>query len=340
MKLSWAPITLDLHTTFRIAHGASDKRYNVVATLTQGDLQGLGEAAAVAYHGETQAGIMEYLENLAGTMADPEIFSDPFLIDNFLGELPPGSRAARAAIDIALHDLVGKALNQPLYRIFGLDPSRIPKTSYTIAIDEPAIMAERARQSGWPIIKIKLGTPDDLAIVAAIRNATEARLRVDANAGWSREQAASLIPRLTAFDIEIVEQPLPVGDVEGLRWLRSQDWGVPIFADESIKSARDVIAHAGAVDGVVIKLMKTGGLREALRAIHTARALDLQIMIGCMVETSLGVTAACHIAPLCDYVDLDGPLLIKNDPFIGVTYDSAQLYLTDRPGLGVLKRVV
>ena len=251
---------------------------------------------------------------------------------------PPDRGAARAAVDIALHDLWGRQLGRPLYQLFGLNPQRIPPTSFTIAIDEPELMAERARQANLPVIKIKLGSNIDEAIVSAIRQATAARLRVDANAGWSRDQAAELMPRLAQYGLELFEQPLPVGDIEGLRWLRSQNFGAPIFADESIKSASDVAAHAGAVDGVVIKLMKTGGIREALRAIHTAHSLGMQVMIGCMVESSVGVTAAAHLAPLCDYVDLDGPLLIRNDPYQGVTYNGAQILLPVSPGLGVTRQ--
>lgn len=326
MKLTCEPLPLHLKTTFRIAHGASDVRHNVLARLEDG----LGEAATVTYHGETQAGIMEYIARAAELMGD-----DPMMIEDILNRLPPGSRAARAAIDIALHDVWGKRLGQPLYRLFGLNPEHIPLTSFTIALDEPEVMAERARASGYPIIKIKVGGPNDEAVVAAIRGATNAKLRVDANAGWSREQAAALIPRLAQYSLEMVEQPLAVGDIEGLRWLRGQNFGVPIVADESIKSARDVAAHAGAVDGVVIKLMKTGGLREAQRAIATARAHDMSVMLSCMIESSVGVTAAGHLAPLADFVDLDGPLLIANDPFVGVRYDGARLILPSAPGLGV-----
>jgi L-alanine-DL-glutamate epimerase-like enolase superfamily enzyme len=333
LRLSWEPVTLDLKTTFRIAHGASDQRHNVIVHLGEGT----GEAAAVAYHGETQKGIMEYLEGVADSR-----FDDPFLIEDILSQLPPGSQAARAGVDIALHDLWGQRLGQPLYRLFGLNPERIPPTSFTIAIDEPAVMAERARQSDYPIIKIKLGSPDDEAILSAVRSASQARLRVDANAGWSREQAISLIPRLAQYDLELVEQPLPVGDIEGFhalrQALREQHVTIPIFADESIKTAKDVVAHAGAVDGVVIKLMKSGGIRAAIRAIATARALGMQVMIGCMIETSVGVTAAAHIAPLCDYADLDGPLLIRNDPYEGVRYAGSRLIVPDRAGLGVIKK--
>lgn len=327
--LAYQPITLNLRTPFRIAHGVSEQRHNVIVRLDDA----LGEAAAVAYHGETPAKIMDYL-----AAAADRVGADPFALEDTLNALPAGSQAARAAIDVALHDRWGKALGQPLYRLFGLNPDRLPPTSFTIAMDEPAVMAQRAREANLPILKIKLGSGDDEAMVRAIRSATTAKLRVDANAGWSREQAAQLIPRLAQYDLEFVEQPLPVGDVDGLRWLRAQKLGVPIFADESIKTARDVAAHAGAVDGVVIKLMKTGGLREAWRAIATARALDMQVMIGCMVETSIGVTAAAHLAALCDYADLDGPLLISNDPYAGVRYDGARLILPAQPGLGIVDR--
>ncbi|MBN1486537.1 MAG: dipeptide epimerase, partial [Anaerolineae bacterium] len=170
---------------------------------------------------------------------------------------------------------------------------------------------------------------------SAIRQATSAKIRVDANAGWTREEAAERIPRLAGYELEIVEQPLPVGDIEGLRWLKKQDFGVPIFADESIKTTADVVAHAGAVEGVVIKIMKTGGLREAYRAITVAHALGMQVMLSCMIESSVGVTAAAHLAPLCDFVDLDGPLLIANDRFQGIRYAGAQLRLPHTPGIGV-----
>lgn len=334
MNLTWEPITLDLKTTFRIAHGASDQRHNVIARVEHGGVYGYGEAPAVAYHGETQAGIMAYFESAA-----PLLGEDPFLIEDILARLPAGSRAGRAALDAALHDLWGKLLGQPLYRLFGLNPQRIPPTSYTVAIGDPQQTAERAQNSGFSIIKIKVGGEQDEATVAAVRRMCDARLRLDANAGWTRQQALELIPRLVQYDLELIEQPLAVGDVEGLVWLRQrlheQHIHVPIFADENVKSAQDVAAHLGAADGVVIKLAKTGGLRGALRAISVARALDMQVMVGCMVESTLGVTAAAHLAPLCDYADLDGPLLIRNDPFTGVRYQGAELVLPSTPGLGV-----
>ena len=329
MKLYWEPITLDLKTTFRVAHGAFDQRFNVLVYLDDG----VGEAAAVPYYGETQEGIIAYLKSV------PDLGDDPFDMDSVLARRPAGSRAARSAIDEALHDLWGKKLGQPLYKMFGLNPNNLPLTSFTIGMDEPEIMAEQAQASNYPIIKVKLGSEKDEAIVASIRNSTNAKLRVDANAGWSREQALYIIPRLVEYDLEFIEQPLAVEDVEGYFWLkeklRAQKINIPVFADETAKNSHDVAKLAGAIDGVVVKTMKSEGIREALRMIHTARAHDMQIMLSCMIESSVGATAAAHLAPLCDYVDLDGPLLIKNDPYRGLKYDGAKMTLPDAPGLGL-----
>jgi len=331
MKLAWEAITLDLKLPFRLAHGTTEQRFNVLVYLDEG----VGEAAAVPYYGESQQGIIDYLERV------PDLGDDPFDLDGVLARRPAGSRAARAAIDEALHDLWGKRLGRPLYRLLGLNPKRLPLTCFTVAMDEPELMAARARDCGYPILKIKLGSPDDEAMVAAVRKASAARLRLDANAGWSRERALQLIPRLAAYDLEFIEQPLPVDDREGYFWLkerlRAQGIHVPIFVDETAKTSHDLAHLAGAVDGVVIKLMKAEGIREAIRTIHTARAFDMQIMLSCMVESSVGVTAAAHLAPLCDYADLDGPLLIKNDPYHGVCYDGPRMTLPEGPGLGLIK---
>lgn len=228
-----------------------------------------------------------------------------------------------------------------MYKLFGLSPNNLPLTSVTISMDEPEVMAEQSKESGYPILKIKLGSEKDEEIVAAICKATSAKLRVDANAGWSREQALQIIPRLAGYGLEFIEQPLAVDDVEGFFWLkeklRAQKVDIPIFADETAKTSHDVAKLAGAIDGVVVKTMKSEGIREALRMIHTARAHDMQIMLSCMVESSVGVTAAAHLAPLCDYADLDGPLLIKNDPYRGLKYDGAKFSLPDGPGLGLAR---
>jgi L-alanine-DL-glutamate epimerase-like enolase superfamily enzyme len=336
MKLTASPLSLNLKTTFRVAHGASDQRHNVLARLEHNGLIGYGEAAAVPYYGDTQESLIAYLNGL------PPLGENPWALEDLLNALPQGAHAAQAAVDIALHDLWGKLLGQPLYRLFGLTPAPLPHTSFTISLDTPEVMARAARESGYPIIKVKLGPHDPESAIAAIRSATNARLRVDANAGWTPQQAIDLIPRLEKYDLEFIEQPLPADDVESYRWLHAglKQKGVKlrIFADESVKTASDVARYAGAIDGVVVKLMKTGGIREALRAIHTARAHGLEIMLSCMVESSVGVTAAAHLAPLCDYLDLDGPLLVANDPFTGLKFDGATLTLPDGPGLGVTPR--
>lgn len=329
MKLSWELISLNLKTTFRVAHGASDQRHNVLVYLDDG----VGEAAAVPYYGETQEGIVAYLNSV------PDLGDDLFDFDAILSKRPAGSLAARCAIDVALHDLWGKKLGQPLYKLFGLNPTKIPLTSFTIVMDEPNVMAQQAKESGHPILKIKLGGEDDEARIKAIRQVTNSQLRVDANAGWSREQALSIIPRLAEYDLQFIEQPLAVDDVEGYFWLKNQLCAqridVPIFADETAKNSRDVAKLAGAIDGVVVKTMKSEGIREMVRMIHTARAHDMKIMLSCMVESSVGVSAAAHFAALCDYVDLDGPLLIKNDPYRGVTYEGAKMFLPSGAGIGV-----
>jgi len=325
MHITTEPLDLHLRTTFTLATGSSDVRHNVLVRVDEG----LGEAPIVPYYKETTQGVMDYVAQVAPTLGD-----DPFQLEDILARLPRMSAAGRAAIDVALHDLVGKRLGIPLYKLFGLNPARAPETSFTVAIDKPGAMATRAQESGMPIIKVKLGAGDDVAIVRAIRNATNARLRVDANAGWTREQAAAIIPQLAEFQVEFVEQPLPREDIEGFHWLKPRV-KAPIFADESAQTERDLPRLAGAIDGVVVKLMKAGGLRGALRTMAVARALDMQIMLSCMVESSLGVTAAAHIAPLADYADLDGPLLITNDPFVGLRYEGARMILPDGPGLGL-----
>jgi len=331
MKLHWEPITLELRTTFRVAHGASDERNNVLVYLDDG----VGEAAAVPYYDETQEGIIEYLKSV------PDLGDDLFDMDAVLAKRPAGSRAARSAIDQALHDLWGKKLGQPLYKLFGLNPGDLPLTSFTIGMDTPELMAQQAKESGYPILKIKLGSDNDEARVKAIREVTNAKLRVDANAGWSRKQALDMIPRLAEYDLEFIEQPLAVDDVEGFFWLKERlnalRVNALIFADETAKTSHDVAKLAGAVDGVVVKTMKSEGIREALRMVHTAKAHDMQIMLSCMVESSVGVTAAAHLAPLCDYADLDGPLLIKNDPYHGLKYDGARMSLPVEAGIGVVR---
>lgn len=330
--LAYHPCTLRLRHTFRIAHGASDTRQNVIVRLGEG----LGEAAPVAYHGESATGVIAALERWQPTL---ERLDDPAAITWLMQRLE-GSRAARAAVDIALHDWLGKRLAAPLAAVLGLAALPLPPTSFTIAIAEGADLLARVHEAAaYPILKVKLGTPRDLELVETIRAAAPtATLRVDANAAWSVSQALAIIPRLAELGVELVEQPLASDDYDGWQQLRAARLPVPIIADESIKSAADVARWAPVVDGVNIKLMKSGGISGALAAIHTARAHGLRVMLGCMVETSLGVTAAAHLGGLADWLDLDGPLLIADDPFVGVTYVGARLELPSAAGLGVTPR--
>ncbi len=338
MYLSYEPITLILETPFRIAHGTSEARHNVLVRIGDGEHEGVGEAAPVRQHHETQTQVLDYLASLAENWPPTD---DPFQLEENLAALPPGSQTARAALDIALHDLVGKRLGVPLYRLFGLNPERAPRTSYTIGLGtvEEVQAKARAAAADFPILKLKLGhdTQHTLAMVRAVRTVTDARLVADANCAWTQDQAVQLLPALADLGLEWIEQPLPEEDLDGLRRIH-QASPLPIFADEPVRTARDIPRLAGCVDGVNIKVHKAGGLREALRLIAVARAHDLQVMLGCMVETSVGITAAAHLTPLVDWADLDGNLLVTNDPFAGVRVEQGCLILPDGPGLGVETR--
>lgn len=336
MLLQTRPIDVQLQYTFRISRSASAQKENVLVTLSDGAECGIGEAAPSAYYGESRASALEALSRVP-----PLLGADPFDLEGLDGRLRqaiPLSPSARAAIEMAVHDLIGKRLGVPLYRLFGLDPSQTPMTSFTIGIDEPDIIRQKVREAaGFPILKVKLGTGDDLTIIRTIREETDATLRVDANAGWTEAQAIATINALANFNVEFVEQPLPPDDRDGLRRVRERV-SLPIIVDEHVMTASDIPRYAGCADGINIKLMKCGGLREALRMIHVARAHGLRVMLGCMIETSVAITAAAHLAPLADYADLDGHLLITNDPYRGVSVDRGRLILPDGPGLGVEER--
>jgi L-alanine-DL-glutamate epimerase-like enolase superfamily enzyme len=330
VRLSIEPLTLRLRQPFAIAHGVSLTRENVLVRIGAG----IGEAAAVTYLGETRERIVSYLEQVERMPGESE-----GALEDLLAALPEGSSAARAAIDIALHDDFGQRLGQPLYRLFGLNPARIPTSSFTIPIGTPEQMAAGAHAAPLPILKLKLGSDGDEARLDAVASAAAGRsLRADANAGWSLAQAERMLPLLAERGVQLIEQPLAAGDLDGLRALSRLARRPAIFADESIRSPRDIIAHAGLVDGVVLKLAKCGGIRAALRDIALARALGLDVLLSCMIESSVAVTAAAHVAPLCQHVDLDGPLLIDNDPFEGVGYAGGRLTLSERPGLGLRPR--
>lgn len=338
MHYSVEPLELRLKSPFRIAHGTSTTRTNVLVRL--GD--GVGEGALPPYYPYTFADVKAYLESL-----DPDalIGDDPLALEDALDQLPPGPAPARAAIDIALHDHWGRQFNQPLYRLWGLNPARAPLSTITLPIPEnlDALPAQIQALAAFPILKLKLGTGDparDEAIVRIARQSTGAPLCVDANSAWSLDEAARIIPRLAAYDLLFVEQPLPQNDPDD--WLRLRrrlpENKPPLIADESIQSARDMLALAGAIDGVNLKLAKAGGLRETRRTIMLARTLGLRVMLGCMIESSVALTAAAHLAPLVDFADLDGYLHLANDPFTGMTMEQGRIGVPDRPGLGVVER--
>ncbi len=338
LRLQADVITLTTKHPFTIARGgSSDYRVVWVRLIDDDGQEGWGEADPSSYYGETADTVLALLPRLAALLP-----ADPFDLDVAEQRLevaaPTQSGAARAALSAALHDLVGKRLGQPLYRLWGLSPDRAPVSSFTIGLDTPERMrAKVAEAAPYPVLKIKLGTDDDEAILRTIRDATDKPLRVDANAGWSRERAQAMLPVLKDYGVEFVEQPLAPDDLEGLAALRRR--GVlPVIVDESCIVARDVARVAGAVDGINIKLAKCGSLREALRMIATARAHGLFVMVGCMIESSLGITAAAHFTPLVDAADLDGAALTANDPFTGATITGGRIALPDLPGLGVRRR--
>ncbi len=249
-----------------------------------------------------------------------------------------GNNSARAALSAALHDLVGKRLGAPVHRLFGLDPARCPISTFTIGIDTPERIRMKVKEAeAYPVLKIKLGTTDDLGILQAIREATRKELRVDANGGWNRKQAIRMLPVLEEFGVTVLEQPLHPEDIEGLGTITRAS-RIPVIADESCLTAGDIPRLVGMVDGINIKLAKTGGLREALRMIAIARAHHMMVMVGCMIETSVGITAAAQVCPLVDICDLDGAALLASEPYAGATIEGGQLKLPEGPGLGLSRR--
>ena len=340
MKLAHEIVTLRTKNPFIIARGGSSEYRVVRVTLTAPDgATGWGEAAPSTYYGETADTVVDVLPVLARAVEGTDGWSLE-AIEQALASAIRFNGAARAAVSAALHDLMGKRLGVPLYKLWGLDPAASPPTSFTVAIapDEPTLRARVTEAAQYPVLKIKLGTSWDERIVRVVREMSPNKvLRVDANAAWTPKSTLRMIPLLQELRVEFVEQPLPPQDVEGLRFVRERS-ALPIVADESCLVASDIPKLAGVVDGINIKLAKCGGLREALRMIATARAHDMLVMAGCMIESSLGITAAAHFAPLLDCVDLDGAALLSNDPYVGATIDGGKIVLPTGAGLGVEAR--
>jgi L-alanine-DL-glutamate epimerase-like enolase superfamily enzyme len=335
MKLSHQTIELNPTHPFVIARGGYAHHRNVIVRLTDEDgLEGYGEAAPNRYYGESVATVVAAFAQFKPVLER----ADPFAIESteaHLNRILRGNASAKSAISSALHDLVGKKLGLPVHRVWGLDGESTPQSSFTIAIAENEELERRvAEAKEYPILKIKLGTDRDMEIVRIIRAAAPGKtLRVDANAAWTAKHAVRMSEFLSDHGVEMIEQPVPANDIEGLRFVRERS-RLPIFADESCLVATDVAKLHGAVDGINIKLAKCGSLREALRMVHAARAMDMQVMAGCMIESSLGISAIAQISPLLDFADFDGAALLSTDPFRGVTIAGGRVKLTDGPGLG------
>lgn len=336
-RLTWEPLTLQLRNPFRVSYGASETRRAYWLRLA-GD-EGWGEGTIPPYYGVSEEEMAAFWVKAAERT---EPFPDsPAEIAAWIGE--EGPAPARSALDLALHDRIGRQQGVPLYELLELPPPKPMPTAFTVSIDTPEEMARQAAQvKAYPIIKVKLGSDDDAARLAAVRAARpDARLFIDANAAWSPDVAVEQLEKLLPNNLELVEQPVSKGDFDGLGYVQARI-PVPVVADESVQTPMDIARLAGVgVKGINLKLMKVGGLSTCLLMLRRARELNMKIMLGCMVETSLGVTAMAHLSGLADWLDLDAPLLIGNDPFDGVSYDQqATITLPDQPGIGVLLRNV
>lgn len=336
LKLSYEFFQLKTRHAFVIARGGYAAHENVVVTLTDADgLTGFGEAAPNRFYGESPATVVAAFEQFRDLLTGANSWSLE-AIDIGLSRVLRGNGSAKSAVSAALHDLVGKRLGVPVHRMLGLDAVNAPLSSFTIGIaDNDGLRQRVADAAQYPILKVKLGTDRDEEIIRVVRDAApDKKLRVDANAAWTPSHAVRMIDFLSDHDVEFVEQPVAQNDIEGLRFVRAKS-KLPIVADESCLVSSDIPPLAGAVDGINLKLAKCGSLREAVKMIHTARAFGMMVMAGCMIESSLGISAIAQLAPLLDSADLDGAALLAVDPFVGAGIPNGQITLNDDPGLGV-----
>ncbi len=338
MKLSWEPYELELRHTFTVASYSRKTTPGVQVRLEYDGFTAHGEASMPPYLGHTVESVCAFLAKV-----DLEQFADPFQLEDILAyvdSLSEGDAPAKAAVDIALHDLFGQLLGQPLFRIWGLDAAKAPSTTFTIGIDTPEVVREKTLECAgkFNILKVKVGLDNDEEMIRTIRSVTDLPLAVDANQGWKdRQKALDEIFWLAEQGVVMVEQPMPRERLDDIAWITERS-PVPIFADESIQRLRDIPAIKGAFSGINIKLMKCTGLLEARKMLTYARAEGLKVMLGCMTETSCACTAAAHLSPAVDFADLDGNLLISNDPFEGMTVRGGRMILPDRPGLGLIEK--
>ena len=342
MRLTYFPYELKMRHVFTVASYSRSTTSDIQVELSYDGVTGYGEACMPPYLAKelgTVDSVMQFLDRVAARIGD---FLDPFLMEEILTEIDrmdEGNAAGKAAVDIALHDLVGKLMGQPWYRILGLNPALAPDTTFTIGIDTPEVVREKTRECAerFNILKVKVGLDGDREMIQAIRSVTKLPLCVDANQGWKdKHQAIDMIHWLHEQGIVMVEQPMPKTQLDDIAWLTEQS-PVPIFADESVQRLSDIAPLQGAFTGINIKLMKCTGMREAWKMMQAARALGMKVMLGCMTETSCGISAAAQLSPAVDFADLDGNLLIANDRFEGVQVVKGKLTLPSQPGLGVKK---
>ena len=337
MKLSGQPYELQLKHAFNISNFSRKTTPVVLTTIEYDGLIGYGEASMPPYLGESQASVMEFLKKV-----DLSGFNDPLKIEEILqyvDSIAENNTAAKASVDIALHDLAGKIIGKPWYQVWGLDREKIPNTTFTIGIDTDEVIREKVKEveGQFKILKVKLGTADDKRIIEAVRSVTALPLAVDANQGWKdRHQALDMIHWLNEKGVVMVEQPMKKYKLEDIAWV-TQESPLPIIADESCQRLRDIERLKGVFSGINIKLMKCTGMREAWQMRNMAQAFGMKVMIGCMTETSCAVSAAAQLAPGMDFADLDGALLIKNDAFDGAKLTEGKVLPTELSGIGVKK---
>ena len=335
LKISFEPYELQLRHTFTVSSYSRKTTPDVQIRLEYEGFTGYGEASMPPYLGQSVETVCNFLQKV-----DMEQFRDPFMLEDILSyvdSLSPGDSAAKAAIDIALHDLVGKMMGQPWWRIWGLDPSKTPSTTFTIGIDTPEVVREKTREctDKFNILKVKVGLDNDKEMIRTIREITDLPLAVDANQGWKdREQALDEIHWLKENGIVMVEQPMAKERIEDNAWITERS-PLPIFADEAIQRLADIPSIKGAYHGINIKLMKCTGMREAWKMLNYARTEGMKVMIGCMTETSCAVSAAAQLSPAVDFADLDGNLLITNDLYKGMEVIDGKITLSNTPGIGL-----
>ncbi len=336
MKLLFRPYELHLKHVFTLATSSRTSTPDMLTEIHYGDLVGYGEASMPPYLGESIDTASDYLKRV-----DLSMFESPFLLEDilrYLDKLAPGNYAAKASVDIALHDLLGKIMKQPWYRIWGLDPAKTPNISFTIGIDKPDIVRQKVKEAApYKILKVKLGQENDKEMINTVRSVTDKPVCVDVNQGWTdKNKALDMIKWLSDKGVVFVEQPMPKTNPEDIAWLTSRS-PLPIMADEAFQTLDDFKKIQGVYSGVNIKLMKCGGMNAAYKMVSVARALGMKVMIGCMTETSCAVTAAAQLSPLVDWADLDGNLLIDNDVYDGLKIVNGKIILPDRPGIGIIK---